>query len=277
MTSPTSNRPDVYSRITDRIIADLEQGVRPWLKPWSAEHAHGRITRPLRHNGIPYKGINVLMLWSAAAAKGYSAPLWLTFKQARELGGNVRAGEHGEMVVYADRIQRTETDDKGGARAYYAPQADIIQMPPFETFRDPESHAATLAHELTHWTKHDSRLARGFGIQRFGEPGYAREELVAELGSAFLCADLGITPEVTGDHAAYIAGWLTVLKGDKRFIFTAASQAQRAADYLHSLQPEVAAQPEEEGAAAWQGRSCAPVVAGDAASTSRTLATTGAT
>jgi antirestriction protein ArdC len=310
MTSPSSNRPDVYSRITDRIIADLEQGVRPWLKPWSAEHAEGRITRPLRHNGIPYKGINVLMLWSAAAAKGYSAPLWLTFKQARELGGSVRAGEHGEMVVYADRIQRTETDAKGdevektipflkgytvfnaeqidglpaetyakaeppavalpqrieaadrffaatgadirhgGTRAYYAPQADIIQMPPFETFRDPESHAGTLAHELTHWTKHDSRLARGFGSQRFGEPGYAREELVAELGSAFLCADLGITPEVTGDHAAYIAGWLTVLKGDKRFIFTAASQAQRAADYLHSLQPEVAAQPEEEGAAA---------------------------
>jgi antirestriction protein ArdC len=102
MTSPSSNRPDVYSRITDRIIADLEQGVRPWLKPWSAEHAEGRITRPLRNNGVPYKGINVLMLWSAAAAKGYSAPLWLTFKQARELGGSVRAGEHG---AYSDANQ----------------------------------------------------------------------------------------------------------------------------------------------------------------------------
>jgi len=82
----TSNRSDIYTRITDKIVADLEQGVRPWLKPWSAEHAAGKITRPLRHNGIPYNGINVIMLWSAAVAKGYSCPLWLTFKQALELG-----------------------------------------------------------------------------------------------------------------------------------------------------------------------------------------------
>jgi antirestriction protein ArdC len=100
---------DVYSKITDRIIADLEQGVRPWMRPWSAEHAAGKITRPLRHNGIPYNGINVVMLWSASVVKGYSCPLWLTFKQALELGGNVREGEHGELVVYANRITRTET------------------------------------------------------------------------------------------------------------------------------------------------------------------------
>ena len=82
-------------------------------RPWNAEHAAGKITRPLRHNGIPYKGINVVMLWSASVTKGYACPLWLTFKQALELGGNVRKGEHGELVVYADRITRTETDDKG--------------------------------------------------------------------------------------------------------------------------------------------------------------------
>ena len=81
---------DVYSRITNKIIADLEQGVRPWMKPWNADHAAGRITRPLRHNGIPYKGINVVMLWSASVAKGYACPIWLTFKQALELGGHVR-------------------------------------------------------------------------------------------------------------------------------------------------------------------------------------------
>ena len=104
---------DVYSKITDRIITDLEQGVRPWMRPWSAEHAAGKITRPLRHNGIPYKGINVVMLWSASVVKGYSCPLWLTFKQALELGGNVRKGEHGELVVYANRITRTETAEKG--------------------------------------------------------------------------------------------------------------------------------------------------------------------
>jgi antirestriction protein ArdC len=104
---------DVYSKITDRIVADLEQGVRPWMKPWHADHAAGRITRPLRHNGIPYKGINVVMLWSASVTKGYACPLWLTFKQALECGGNVRKGERGELVVYANRITRTETDEKG--------------------------------------------------------------------------------------------------------------------------------------------------------------------
>jgi len=313
MTSNTPTRPDVYSRITDKIIADLEQGTRTWMRPWNAEHAAGRITRPLRHNGIPYKGINVVMLWSASVMKGFACPLWLTFRQAQELGGNVRKGAHGELVVYADRITRTETDAKGeeveraipflkgytvfnaeqceglpahyyakaeppalsplqrieaadrffaatgadirhgGTRAYYAPGPDYVQMPPFETFRDAESHAATLAHELTHWTKHDKRLARDFGRVKWGDEGYAKEELVAELGAAFLCADLGITPEVRDDHAAYIASWLQVLKNDKRFVFSAASHAQRAADYLHSLQPGRAADvghQEEERAAA---------------------------
>jgi antirestriction protein ArdC len=82
------------------------------MRPWNAEHAAGRITRPLRHNGIPYKGINIIMLWLAGELKGYSCPLWLTFKQARELGGNVRKGETGELVVCADRISRIETNEK---------------------------------------------------------------------------------------------------------------------------------------------------------------------
>jgi antirestriction protein ArdC len=92
---------DVYSRITNKIIADLEHGVRPWMKPSNAEHAAARITRPLRHNGIPYNGINVVMLWSAPVTKGYASRFWLTFKQAFELGGHVRKGESGELVVYA--------------------------------------------------------------------------------------------------------------------------------------------------------------------------------
>lgn len=112
-----------------------------------------------------------------------------------------------------------------------------MQLPPFPFFRDPESYYATLAHECTHWTRHDKRLARDFGRKRWGDEGYAMEELVAEIGSAFLCADLHITPEVREDHSAYIASWLKVLKNDKRAIFSAAAYAQRAADYLHSLQP----------------------------------------
>jgi len=298
--SAAPSRSDLYSRVTGKIIADLEQGVRPWHRAWNAGNTEGRIIRPLRHNGIPYQGINIIMLWMAAVTAGYRSPHWLTFRQAQELGGNVRKGEHGELVVYADRIIRTDTNDQGeeteraipflkgytvfnaeqcenlpaqynlvpdtpalpiaeritaadnffaatgavirhgGNRAYYAEGADLVQMPPFECFRDAERYAATLAHELTHWTKHESRLARDFGRKRFGDEGYAREELVAELGAAFLSADLGITPDVREDHAAYIASWLNALKQDTRFIFSTASHAQRAADYLHGLQPAAA-------------------------------------
>jgi antirestriction protein ArdC len=288
---------DVYSKITDQIVAELEKGVRPWLKPWNAEHAEGRITRPLRANGIPYRGINVVMLWSAAMAKGYAAPQWMTYRQALELNANVRKGEQGSLVVYASKITRTETDDgtgeeserdipfmKGytvfnveqieglpaqfypkpeprseellriaraegffaatkavirhsGTQAYYSISSDHVQMPPFEIFRDAESYYATLAHESTHWTRHEKRLNREFGRKRFGDEGYAMEELVAELGSAFLCADLELTPELRDDHASYLASWLKVLKSDPRAIFTAASHAQRAADFLNGLQP----------------------------------------
>jgi antirestriction protein ArdC len=90
---------DVYQRITGHIVSELEKGVRPWLKPWNGEHTAGRITRPLRANGIPYQGINVVMLWSIAVAKGFSAPVWMTFKQALELGAHVRKGEQGSLVV----------------------------------------------------------------------------------------------------------------------------------------------------------------------------------
>ena len=287
---------DIYERITSKIVADLQQGVRPWQKPWNAEHAAGRITRPLRGNGIPYNGINVIMLWSAAMAAGYSAPIWMTFKQAKDLGGHVRKGEKGELVVYADRFRKTEIDEAsgqeterdipfmkgytvfnveqleglpdhfyapaaprldpmqridhaerffaatgatinhGGAQACYSVTLDRIQMPPFETFRDAESYYATLAHEAAHWTRHPERLDREFGRKRWGDEGYAMEELVAELGAAFVSADLDLTPEPREDHAAYIGSWLQVLKNDKRAIFSAAAHAQRAADYLGSLQ-----------------------------------------
>jgi len=301
MTAATTPRTDIYTRVTDRIIEALEQGVRPWHKPWDAENAAGRITRPLRFNGEAYKGINILMLWATAELQGYDCPFWMTFKQAAELGGHVKKGERGSPVVYASSFSKRETNDEGeendeqvrflkeytvfnalqceglperflavsqalktqpparieqaerffanthadirhgGNRAYYAVDADYVRMPPFESFRDAESHAATLAHELTHWTKHPSRLNREFGRKRWGDEGYAIEELVAELGSAFLCADLSITPEVRDDHAEYIGHWLKVLKDNKRAIFSAASHASKAVDFLHGLQPPPAA------------------------------------
>lgn len=295
-TATTKTRTDVYERVTSKIVEELERGVRPWLKPWNAEHAAGRITRPLRHNFTPYKGINILMLWAAAELQGYACPIWLTFQQSKELGGHVKRGEHGSPVVYASTFKKTDTNDAGdeieqeipflkqytvfnveqiddlperfyqkasepvsileriedadkffantkaeirygGNRAYYALERDAIQLPPYQTFRDVESHAATLAHELTHWTRHETRLNRDLGRKKWGDSGYAMEELVAELGSAFLCADLHITPEVREDHASYIASWLEVLKHDKRAIFSAASLASKAVDYLHDLQP----------------------------------------
>jgi len=98
---------DLYTRITNRIVAELEKGCRPWLKPWNAEHAAGRITRPLRHNGTPYRGINILNLWIAATTSGYACPIWFTYKQAKELGAQVRKGEKGELVVFASKITRT--------------------------------------------------------------------------------------------------------------------------------------------------------------------------
>jgi antirestriction protein ArdC len=292
-----SERQDIYTRITGQIVASLEKGVRPWMKPWSGENAAGRIIRPLRHNGLPYSGINILVLWGAAVEFGFTSPTWMTFKQATELNAHVRKGEHGSLVVYANSITRVENDDEGhevereipflrgytvfnveqieglpeqyyakpepklttvqridhaeaffaathadirfrGGRAYYSLEGDYIQMPPIESFSDAQSLYSTLAHESTHWTRHPSRLERDFGRKTWGDEGYAREELVAELGAAFLCADLELTPEIRDDHAAYIATWLQVLKNDTRAIFQAAAHAQRAVDFLHQLQPE---------------------------------------
>jgi antirestriction protein ArdC len=109
----TGDRIDIYTRITDRIVADLEQGVRPWMKPWSVANTDGRITRPLRHNGLPYSGMNVLLLWSEGVARGFSSPMWMTFKQALELGAAVRKGETGSTVVFASRFTKSESDGHG--------------------------------------------------------------------------------------------------------------------------------------------------------------------
>jgi antirestriction protein ArdC len=123
----------------------------------------------------------------------------------------------------------------GGKAAYYE-HTDRIEMPPFECFNNAAGYYGTLAHEVTHWTKHTSRLNRDFNRKKWGDEGYAKEELVAELGSCFLGAVLGFEPITKEDHAAYIQSWLKVLKNDNRFIIHAASQAQKAVEYIHDLQ-----------------------------------------
>ena len=117
----------------------------------------------------------------------------------------------------------------GGDRAYYAPGPDFIQVPPQPAFREQINYYRTCFHELGHWTGHGSRLDRNLTTP-FGTKDYAREELVAEMASAFTCAQLGIVPTVR--HADYLGSWLKVLKEDKRAIFRAASQASKAADFI---------------------------------------------
>ena len=129
----------------------------------------------------------------------------------------------------------------GGNRAFYRPSTDSIQMPPFEASATPRATTQRSRTKPPTGPAHESRLARDFGGNRFGCEGYAMEELVAELGAAFLCADLELALEPREDHAAYIANWLEVLKNDNRAIFTAASHAQRAADFLNGLQNVAAA------------------------------------
>ena len=129
----------------------------------------------------------------------------------------------------------------GGAKAFYSPATDFVQMPPQPAFYDPINYYRTALHELGHWTGHASRLARD-QTGSFGSAAYAREELCAEMASAFLCASLGIVPTVR--HSDYVASWLDVLRADNRAIFRAASHASKAANYLLAFRPDTS--PEQE-------------------------------
>ena len=133
----------------------------------------------------------------------------------------------------------------GGYSAYYSPSQDMIQMPDAGLFTGTDASSATeamlstLLHESVHATGHKSRLDRDF-TAKFSTEARSREELCAELGAAFLCADLGVTPQLRDDHAHYIGHWLEIMKGDAKAIFTAAAAANRAVEYLHGLQPPTA-------------------------------------
>ena len=270
---------DIYQDVTDRIVKTLESGTVPWLRPWRDNKCGSALEPYNAATGRPYNGINLLILGTMP----YADLGWLTFKQAKELGGSVRGGEHGTHVVFwkfehqkdketgevktvpfarmytvfnvsqcdgldANKLKRPAapvagstdmnavasragaTVRHGGNKAFYTTKGDFIQIPSIEAFRTPELYQATLAHELTHWTGHKDRCAREFG-KRFGDQAYAFEELVAEIGSAFLCARHGIALESL-QHPAYVATWLEVLKNDKRAIFTASSKAKQATEFL---------------------------------------------
>ena len=289
---------DLYAEVSTRIVAELEAGAAPWVKPWSATAGQNVPQNAVTNR--PYSGCNVILLW-LARNRGWSTPRFLTFKQAIEAGGNVRKGEHGTKVYFVKQLQIKDGDGEeadtrlipmlreytvfnvdqcenlpdsvkagkpmrvrnpdtrdaladeflrstgadireGQGEAYYVPSHDFISMPAFEAFKGADHFYNVAFHELTHWTGHKSRLDRDLK-NRFGSRDYAAEELVAELGAAFLCAEFGFDGDVR--NAGYIATWIELLKADKRAFFTACSKASKAADYLRGLalaeRPEIAA------------------------------------
>lgn len=281
-------RRDLYAEVSTRIIAELERGAAPWIKPWST--TAGANTPCNAVTNRPYSGSNVVLLW-LAHDRGWPTPRFLTFKQAIEAGGNVRKGEHGTRVYYvkelrikdgdgedADtrivpmlreytvfnvaqcdylpdsvntgrpmRVRNPDTRDaladgflrstcadirEGHGEAYYAPGSDFISMPAFAAFKGADHFYNVAFHELTHWTGHKSRLDRDLK-NRFGSRAYGAEELIAELGAAFLSAEFGFDGDVR--NAGYIATWIDLLRADKRAFFTACNRASQAVDYLRGL------------------------------------------
>jgi antirestriction protein ArdC len=279
---------DLCAEVSARIVAELERGAAPWIKPWS--ESSGANTPCNAVSNRAYSGCNVILLWMAQAA-GYRTPRFLTFKQASELGGNVRRGERGTKVYFVKQLQvrdqgaddsstrlvpmmreytvfnvdqcqnlpesvlagkpmrvrnpdrRDELADdflratgadirEGHGEAYYVPSRDFISMPAFGAFKAADHFYNVAFHELCHWTGHKSRLDRDLK-HRFGSRDYAAEELIAELGAAFLCAEFGFDGDVK--NAGYITSWIELLKADKRAFLTACSRASKAADYLRGL------------------------------------------
>lgn len=270
----------VYDIITERVISLLEKGTVPWHKPWSGQEHHPKNLVSKKE----YNGINTFMLSSA----GYDSPYWVTFKQARDKGGNVKKGERGFPCVFWKwlAIEDKENRDKRnvpflryytvfnvlqcdgieipvvgvhstkfhsneicerivsempnppkikheGGMAFYTPSHDRIMIPPQESFYDSEFYYCTLFHELTHSTGHKSRLSRP-GIETIisGSNLYSKEELIAEMGAAFLCGYSGIENKIIDNSASYISSWLVKLMNDSRLVVHAAGQAQKAADYI---------------------------------------------
>lgn len=268
-----------YERITERIVSLLEQGTVPWHKPWQVKTG---LPRNLVSKKA-YRGINVFLLMSMS----YESPLWLTLRQANQLGGTVTKGEKSCPVVFWKqmKIEDTETEESknipllrlyhvfnvaqceglkdapavedaafaatkpaeivatmpqppvvkhGMTCASYSPFDDAVGMPAKDRFEGDSPYYATLFHELVHSTGHEKRLKRKSIMERngFGTDPYCKEELVAELGSAFLCGQADIVDRTIDNSAAYLEGWLKGLKSDRTLIVYAAAQAQKAADFI---------------------------------------------
>jgi antirestriction protein ArdC len=303
MVRSTKPKVDPAQQITDELITLIEGGKLPWRKPWRG----GAAQVPLRHNGEPYQGVNNFLLTLRSNMAGHNSPYWMTFNQAKTLGGKIIKGSKSSIVVHygpsykaatkasedgadcrdeddsvenvstyrpshmksyrvfnADMIEgldakfsptydedapehpphqpiahmQTFFDAIGGdvhvsgREAKYVPALDRIYIPEISLFERPEMHYAVLAHEYGHWTKQFGRLNRDYGHSRFGNTSYAREELVAELCAFLVGQHLGFAPTQLETTAAYLQGWLHVLRTDKRAIFTHMADAKAACDFL---------------------------------------------
>jgi antirestriction protein ArdC len=314
---------DIYEAVTNQVLEALDRDIMPWRKPWVSRNGLGGDVVAMHKNFAskrPYRGINPFLLEITALTRGYSSPYWLSFKQAKEKGGQVRKGEKSTLVVFWKPMQYSpkagttcpkcrqgklsasgkcgscnkttekirsmilkhynvfnieqcdgieapmvvETPDEpvkefdpiteaeriinempkappvryGGDRASYSPPFDSIQMPNRSQFESSEAFYSTLFHEHVHATGHESRLDRKDAFKgSFGDPDYAREELVAEMGASMLCAVAGVENNVD-QSAAYIRNWMTkadyeaALKADKKLVVFAAARAQKASDFI---------------------------------------------
>lgn len=291
---------DIYEHVTNQMVAALEQGIVPWHKPWKS--LGGEVHRNLSSKR-PYRGINIFILDTVAAMRGYQHPLWLTAKQVKEKGGEIldsekygnggpgstlvtfwkpmvtKVEEDGEEkrktwillkfyqvwniaqttieppeveelpefdhIEAADDILNGYCGSRGpnlqhrGNSAFYAPLLDTLTTPEPEAFDTPEDYYQVAYHECVHSTGHEKRLHRVKDWSGFGSEPYAREELVAEMGSSMLAGVAGIEPNYQ-QSAAYITSWLKALKDDKKLVIIAAAQAQKASDYILGIKHEEA-------------------------------------
>ena len=262
----------IINEITDKIIARLDQGELPWQMPFKTG-AGG-----LPHNPVSktrYRGFNIFALW----AEGYSDSRWMTFKQVKKAGGQVRKGQKGTRIVFWKFIKKEEDGKEVNipllryytvfniqqttleedmdftpssheivndyltredislkpalGRAFYRPSTDTIHLPKDDDFINDDHRLSTLFHEAIHSTGHKSRLDRLSSDTYHNKAEYSKEELVAEFGSAMLCALTGTaTEDVIDNSAAYIQSWRKTIKDNPDWIYKACQLAQKAVDYI---------------------------------------------
>jgi antirestriction protein ArdC len=303
--SRNANKTPYHERVAAEVIRQLEAGTAPWVKPWAAGAAPGVPVNA--KTGKPYRGAN--QMWLAMLQGDSADPRWCTYKQAQELGAQVKKGARSATVQFwkfeETRTERSESGEERrvrirlerprcffanvfhardieglpeyappaaaafegneaaerflrasgarifhdqGDRAFYRPATDSIHLPPKSYFHDAGGYYESALHELTHWSAHPSRLDRELVGFMGDKEAYAREELIAEIGSYMLATELGI-PHNPGSHAAYIGSWIKRLKEDPHEIFRASREAQKALDFILDFDPQLRAERECEAQA----------------------------